>query len=339
MHMRALVQSVTPGSATKIPAGYPPSQTCIAWRARELGSRSRMELSEAALAEATQAGPAPTPMRPMQPMEYEHLGPAPLMAEHVAQPDTGSSSGEAETGEVSKLSSNRRWWQNESDTQKSKTYADQLRVALGQKPKEDGCCRCCPDLSWEERLMGFVGCFVIGCALSISSMFSFTELLLGYPTQFAIKLALGNVLSVSSAMFLAGYATQGSNPKRADFARDQSPHAIVLQAGLPLIRASLALDRPRTQLQKMSDPARLGASLMYLGSIVFSLVAALVLRSSLLTIVAIVLQSVALFWYGLSFVPYGRHLFQKCAGNLCKSIGSLCGKGGKGSKSGPSTLV
>jgi hypothetical protein len=257
-----------------------------------------MELSEAALAEATQAGPAPTtPMRPMQPMEYEHLGPAPLMAEHVAQPDTGSSSGEAETGEVSKLSSNRRWWQNDSDTQTSRTYADQLRVALGQKPKEDGCCRCCPDLSWEERLMGFMGCFVIGCALSISSMFSFTELLLGYPTQFAIKLALGNVLSVSSAMFLAG---------------------------------------PRTQLQKMSDPARLGASLMYLGSIVFSLVAALVLKSSLLTVVAIVLQSVALFWYGLSFVPYGRHLFQKCAGNLCRSVGSFCGKG---SKSGPSTLV
>merc|ERR1712129_79351 len=134
-----------------------------------------------------------------------------------------------------------RWWQSSSDTQKSRTYANQLRVALGQKPKEyDGCWSwCCPELSWEERLMGFMGCFVIGCALSISSMFSFKQLLLGYPTQFAIKLALGNVLSISSAMFLAG---------------------------------------PRTQLQKMSDPSRVCATLMYLGSIVFSLVAALLVR-------------------------------------------------------------
>lgn len=232
-------------------------------------------------------------------MEYEHLGPAPLVAEHVAEPDTGSSSGEAETGDMNTLNSNRRWWQNSSDAQKSLTYADQLRAALGQKPKEDdGCWRwCCPALSWEERLMGFMGCFVIGCALSISSMFSFQQLLLGHPTQFAIKLSLGNVLSISSAMFLAG---------------------------------------PRTQAQKMSDPSRLGATLMYLGSIVFSLVAALILESSMLTIVAIVLQSATLFWYGLSFVPYGRHLFQKCAGRLCKSFASLCGKG---STSAPSTLV
>ena len=256
-----------------------------------------MELSEAAIAEATQAGRSPTPMQPMQPMEYEHIGPDPLLAEHVAQPETGNSPGEAETGEVSKLSSDRRWLQNESDTQKSRTYAEQLRVALGQKPKEDGFCRCCPDLSWEDRLMGFMGCFIIGGALSISSMLSFTELLLGYPTQFALKLALGNILSVSSAMFLAG---------------------------------------PRTQLQKMSEPGRAGASLMYLGSILFSLVAALLLKSSLLTVLSIALQSIALFWYGLSFVPYGRHLFQKCAGNLCRSFCSFCCKG---SKSGPSTLV
>ena len=93
---------------------------------------------------------------------------------------------------------------------------------------------------------------------------------------------------------------------------------------------------PRTQLQKMSEPGRAGASLMYLGSILFSLVAALLLKSSLLTVLSIALQSIALFWYGLSFVPYGRHLFQKCAGNLCRSVCSFCCKG---SKSGPSTLV
>ena len=178
--------------------------------------RAELKLPSVMLQQPVMLQPPMQPMQPMQPMEYEHIGPDPLLAEHVAQPETGNSTGEAETGEVSTLSSDRRWWQNESDTQKSRTYAEQLRVALGQKPKEDGFCQCCPDLSWEDRLMGFMGCFVIGGALSISSMLSFTELLLGYPTQFALKLALGNILSVSSAMFLAG---------------------------------------PRTQLQKMSEPA------------------------------------------------------------------------------------
>ena len=42
---------------------------------------------------------------------------------------------------------------------------------------------------------------------------------------------------------LGGYATQGSNPGLADFARDHSPHATALQTGLPLTRLRLALDR------------------------------------------------------------------------------------------------
>ena len=41
---------------------------------------------------------------------------------------------------------------------------------------------------------------------------------------------------------LGGYATQGSNPGLADFARDHSPHATALQTGLLLTRLSLALD-------------------------------------------------------------------------------------------------
>ena len=36
---------------------------------------------------------------------------------------------------------------------------------------------------------------------------------------------------------------QRPNPGRADFARDRSPHATVLQASLPLTRVRLALDR------------------------------------------------------------------------------------------------
>ena len=248
-----------------------------------------MQLSEAAIAEATsQVDIDPPPMQPMRPMEvYEQPGPDPLQVEQV-ELDTGSSSGEAETG-VAVKPSTRSWWQGSSSDRQKASYEDQLRVMLGQKPKEpeDGCWRFCPDLSWDDRILGFIGCYVIGCALSVSSMLSFTKLLAGNPTQFALKLALGNVLSISAACFLAG---------------------------------------PRRQAEKMTDPSRMGATLMYVGSIAFTLFAALCLQVFVVTLVALVLQSAALFWYGISFIPYGRRLVQSCAGRFCKAAWGVCGQ-------------
>ena len=95
-----------------------------------------MQLSEAAIAEATsQVDIDPPPMQPMRPMEvYEQPGPDPLQVEQV-ELDTGSSSGEAETG-VAVKPSTRSWWQGSSSDRQKASYEDQLRVMLGQKPKE-----------------------------------------------------------------------------------------------------------------------------------------------------------------------------------------------------------
>merc|ERR1712216_357184 len=53
------------------------------------------------------------------------------------------------------------------------------------------------------------------------------------------------------------------------------------------------------------------ASGAYFGSMIGTIYAAMVLRIYLLVIFFIGVQMVALTWYSLSYIPYGRQLFQR----------------------------
>jgi len=129
--------------------------------------------------------------------------------------------------------------------------------------------RCCPTLSWEDRVLGFVGCFVIGIAISLSSFLSWGALVNGHPGLFAVKYSAGNVLSLFSTAFLVG---------------------------------------PREQLRKMVSPVRVVTTSVYLGSIAATLIAATLLQEPTLTVVAMVVQFLALLWYCLSYIPFGRKM-------------------------------
>ena len=50
-------------------------------------------------------------------------------------------------------------------------------------------CARCPALTYKQRLIGAVACMVLGWLLSLSSLLSFTRLLLGNPLPFAYKCA------------------------------------------------------------------------------------------------------------------------------------------------------
>ena len=126
--------------------------------------------------------------------------------------------------------------------------------------------------------MGFLGCFAIGLALSLSSMLSFPQLLLGDPSPFAWKYSVGNVLSLISSAFLVG---------------------------------------PSAQLEQMASPVRIGATAAYVVSIGFTVFAALGLRQPLVTLVAMLTQFAALAWYCASYIPFGRLFIQKCVARVC----------------------
>ena len=145
---------------------------------------------------------------------------------------------------------------------------------LGSASSSNDACGCLPKLSFEDRVLGFVACFCIGLALSFSCFLSFGSVLHGNFSPWALKYSLGNVLALCSTGFLVG---------------------------------------PTAQLNKMNSPVRRGTSAVYLGSIVLTLFAAMVLRASFFTLLCMLLQFCALFWYCLSYIPWGRRLFTRCA--------------------------
>eukprot|EP00966_Prymnesium_polylepis_P331467 7387025-Prymnesium_polylepis.1 len=148
---------------------------------------------------------------------------------------------------------------------------------LGEAKQEPLHLRCLPSLSWEDRVMGFLGCYIIGVALGLSAMMSFPGVVAGHPEPFAWKYSAGNVLGLVSTAFLVG---------------------------------------PKTQLKSMMAPVRLGATVIYLSSIALTLVAAIVLRVGLLTLLAMVVQYCALLWYSASYIPFGRQCLRGCIGWL-----------------------
>jgi hypothetical protein len=126
----------------------------------------------------------------------------------------------------------------------------------------------CGEMSYQTRVYGFVGCFAMGTFLSISSSF-FVPMILLKPAKFAVPYTLGNVLSVLSSLFLVG---------------------------------------PRRFFNTMFGEDRRVASIVYLTTLLLTLVAALILHSGLLTFAFIFIQFASYLWLMASYIPFGRQM-------------------------------
>ena len=69
---------------------------------------------------------------------------------------------------------------------------------------------------------------------------------------------------------------------------------------------------PRRQLKYMTSPTRWGAALVFVLAMAATLVSALVVKEAILVLACIVVQFLAMFWYALSYIPYGRRMFKAC---------------------------
>jgi len=124
-----------------------------------------------------------------------------------------------------------------------------------------------------------------------------SQLFILRPIKLATTLTLGNALSIGSMMFLMG---------------------------------------PAKQCESMMDAKRRHATLIYLGSLALTLLAAFLVKSRLLCLVCIVVQYSALLWYSLSYVPYGREVLlsvlpiEKVKAKLSFFSGSGNGNGEEG---------
>nr|CCC95678.1 unnamed protein product [Trypanosoma congolense IL3000] len=110
--------------------------------------------------------------------------------------------------------------------------------------------------------------FVIVFALSILfSLMAWLAILSHSLRKYAALNTMSNIMSISGTMFLCG---------------------------------------PVGQLKRMFDSTRWSATVVYLSSLVLTLVAAILLRSPLLTLMFMIVQYFAMLWYTLSYIPFGR---------------------------------
>ena len=124
-----------------------------------------------------------------------------------------------------------------------------------------------PTLSLKERLIGFAICFGLGSIFQFLSMGSLGGLLLGHANKFAFLYTCGNIISIFGTFFLIG---------------------------------------PARQFRLMTDPIRKNASIIFISSLVMTLVSVYCFHSRFLTIIFVFLQFCSFIWYILSYIPYGR---------------------------------
>eukprot|EP01107_Rhizomastix_libera_P008132 TRINITY_DN23225_c0_g1_i1.p1 TRINITY_DN23225_c0_g1~~TRINITY_DN23225_c0_g1_i1.p1 ORF type:complete len:158 (-),score=27.88 TRINITY_DN23225_c0_g1_i1:47-520(-) len=118
-------------------------------------------------------------------------------------------------------------------------------------------------LSTKHRIMGFGICVGLGLITSILSSL-FVAMIVANPIPFALFYTISNIFFLASTCFLMG---------------------------------------PLNQLKKMVEPSRLICTIIYVASMVLTLVSALVWGNAGLVIIFVIIQICALFWYSISYIP------------------------------------
>mmetsp|Transcript_39260 Transcript_39260/g.94926 ORF Transcript_39260/g.94926 Transcript_39260/m.94926 type:complete len:272 (+) Transcript_39260:197-1012(+) len=167
----------------------------------------------------------------------------------------------------------------------------------------------CPDLTFQQRLIGFASCFTVGYLITFMSFKFFIELIEGYPVPFAVNYTVGNILALGASWFLCG---------------------------------------PRRQFRNMFDQNRKFTSIVYLSCLGGTLAVVFVPLPWAIRLFTLILllatQFCASFWYSLSYVPYGRRtvtrMLKRAVGMNDSSpsegwvsLSGLTGRGGGGSGS------
>eukprot|EP00736_Rhodelphis_marinus_P012182 Rmarinus@m.27508 len=132
-----------------------------------------------------------------------------------------------------------------------------------------------------QRVYGFCICVALGICFSILSTLFLVDLADGDPVPFAVCYTIGNLLSLGSSFFLVG---------------------------------------PWKQAKRMFEKKRYLATIFYLIAIILTLYVAFdqpcpnTGLNALIIILLVLVQAAALFWYTLTYIPYGRTAFKKLVG-------------------------
>mmetsp|Transcript_28374 Transcript_28374/g.28672 ORF Transcript_28374/g.28672 Transcript_28374/m.28672 type:complete len:265 (+) Transcript_28374:117-911(+) len=183
----------------------------------------------------------------------------------------------------------------------AKDTATNVKETIPGFQEEPACAKCCPNLTFKQRLIGFFACAVCGYLLS----FIGTLTLIGGPTPtnirtFAVLYVFGNVVALAATGFLLG---------------------------------------PRSQCTKMWHPTRRYSAAFYLIMLIIVFSVAVAKQNVGLVIVLLIIQILAALWYSISYIPFGRKAVKACLKRtICKPCWDVYeeNKGGGGGGGGSS---
>jgi Got1/Sft2-like family len=137
----------------------------------------------------------------------------------------------------------------------------------------------CPSLTLKQKLIGFGICIVIGIVLEIIAWLSFHKLVEGDPKIFAVCFSLGILVTLLGSAFLVGFAKQ---------------------------------------VKTMFKKKRVITTCVVVVSFIMTLVSALIIQSSPLTLLFMIIELLSYTWYVLSYLPFAqtltKKLFSRCFG-------------------------
>jgi hypothetical protein len=136
----------------------------------------------------------------------------------------------------------------------------------------------CFSLTKKQRLYGFVGCFIVGIALSIFSSFFITTMNLA---AFGVCYTFGNIVAIFSTAFILGKTMCARPihfvaPRTVVPSQPSPPLALPLFTSCPLARAG-----PWQQMKNMFHRKRVLATLLYLVTLIGTLLVAFLAQSAI----------------------------------------------------------
>lgn len=141
----------------------------------------------------------------------------------------------------------------------------------------------CPTMTYKQRVIGALSCIGLGLILDIFASIAF---FMGkaHVADYAVLYTLGNITAICGSGFIVG---------------------------------------PMKQAKLMFKPVRRIACIIYLSTMIATIVVAILFGDILLIFSLLIIQYCALIWYGASFVPFGR----SCIIKACKVFGKGVKKG------------
>lgn len=131
----------------------------------------------------------------------------------------------------------------------------------------------CGEMSYKTRVIGWLACSITGWLISIIVSFVFVFSAFDV-TAFALLYSLGQILNIAGSCFLS---------------------------------------TPSGHLKDMGKKHRIIPSIVYIVSIIATIVIAVATGLKALVLLFLIIQVFAYYWYTISFIPFG----QKIAKKLC----------------------